>query len=138
MDDDLVPVVGYPTEDDASAAIKELVVHGIGATIREIEPRVRPDAPPLGAAEPPSMAPEPPVADDPDVELRFEVMVVEGDRFRALEILGIVDERALEEASVERARRTAPSLKVLIPVLLGAFILLPAIAFYLSYKASGG
>lgn len=115
MDDDLVRAIGCATADEANATARELLLHGIGAT-----------------------AEGPISSDGSDEHQPYGVLVVRGDRLRAREILGIVDERELELEEVDRARRTAPSLKILIPVLIGAFFLIPAAAFYLSYKVSGG
>jgi hypothetical protein len=124
--DDLVQIAGYPSLDVANATVEDLLLHGIGATVGG---PYEPGATGFGV--------DASVGLDP-AEQPYSVLVVATDRLRAREILGLVDDREQELVAVERARTSAPSLRILVPVVLVAFILIPVAAFYLSFKASGG
>ncbi len=148
--DDLVRVVGYRSERQAAATAKDLVARGIGASVRD--DRLGDGGPhPVGgssggtgdfvASSDPDPAVAPlagrPAPPEPVVD-PFGVYVVSDDRARALELLGLLDERDVQVAHTQKVRSDAPPLKFLIPIILAAFILLPLAAFLLTFKLSGG
>jgi hypothetical protein len=103
----------YETDDGARAAVETLTLRGVGATWEE---RSSPDAASTGGA--------------------FAVLVVPGEAARAREILGFAPppDDATSASGVDRRKQVFWVL-----VVFGlAMIIVPAIAFFVSYKLSGG
>ncbi len=99
----------YSSADDAQRAAGALVEHGIGAAVERA----------------------------PD-DAQFGVALLPGDLDRGRQILGLPEENPAEadgDAQLRNSMRT-----VLIPVLLAAAVLVvvPLVAFFISFKLSGG
>jgi len=101
--------VRYPTERLARQAVESLTIHGIGALNDVLE------------------------SPTPD-EARFVVLVVPDDLDRAREVLG-VEAPPVPDAPV--ASRGWSNMTVLL-IFAAAMILVPLVAFYVSYKLFGG
>ena len=150
---DYTRVAGFPTERLANAAVQDLILKGIGAVVEPVPPEAEgpPEiAGPVAAAGvggpleisglagvagpqwPLEVAGSAGANDD-----RFRVMVVPTDRDRACEILGAPNPDA-SAAELDRVRSKVPPLRYLVPAILGALVGIPLLAFYLTYKLSGG
>ena len=101
-------VVNYDTEADANANAASLVEHGLGAAVE---------------------------AND---DGGWAVTVLPADRARAAELLGLPGP---EDATADDSEELTRSVRsMLVPVLVGiaVLILVPLIAFFVSFKLSGG
>jgi hypothetical protein len=105
----------YESDDEAREAVEALTLGGVGATW---ESRATPDAADTGG--------------------EFAVLVVPGEAVRAREILGFA---AAPDGAGPSAAQKEDRRKQLFWVLLVfglAMIVVPAIAFFVSFKLSGG
>lgn len=139
----LVGVEDFDDEADAIVAARELVEHGIGATVErmvaeaevvgtedDLAPEVDGEADGEGAdtdgAEPPRAA----------GTIFYRLLVLDHEERRALEVLGLVEPEDRPEANpiepMVPVKAKIPWMKV-IPIYLLALILVPAAAFYLTY-----
>ncbi|WP_208026952.1 hypothetical protein [Rhabdothermincola sediminis] len=104
-------IARFVTEREARRAVESLVGHGIGATW------------------------EPTPVPDPDTGRQtFTLLVVPGDGSRAREILGLPPV-AGEQVT---GRRKLPQWAYVVGIFVAALIILPTIAFFVSYKLAGG
>ena len=121
---DYMQVAGFPTERLANAAVEDLLLKGLGAVVESGSQSVDSSS-----------------SDDlTGVEAgaaRFRVMVVPTDLERASEVLGVVDPQR-SSTELDRAKSKVPPLRYLVPAVLGALVGIPLLAFYLTYKLSGG
>jgi hypothetical protein len=110
MDDDGLRVLQwYPSADDAQRAASVLVEHGIGAAVERTP-----------------------------TEDQFGVALLPGDVDRGRQILGLPDEATSEDDAMAQLRGSTRT--VLLPVLLAAavLVLVPLLAFFVTFKLSGG
>ena len=121
MDDDdevvLVPVHEFHTEEGARTVGAELVAHGIGAEVQ-----------PVPAAELPEDGPQ----------AGYRVLVLEHELVRAQEVLGLVEPEDRPAANPEEPMtpvRPKTNWRVVAMVWLAALIILPVVAFFLTYLA---
>jgi hypothetical protein len=107
--DPMAVVATYETADDAKSQASSLVEHGLGATVEQ------------------------------SGDGRWTVAVLPGDRSRARELLGLPESPGddLDDDGDELTRSVR---SMLVPVLVGVGVLflVPLIAFFVSYKLSGG
>lgn len=109
------PAVQYATEDEARAAAETLVLRGIGASWEEAD--------------------EPPAEGMP---AGYFVVVADGEATRAREVLGVPEPEPSAEALAARAKRGRPQWLYVGGIFLVAMIVIPVIAFYVSFKLAGG
>lgn len=112
MTDDLAydAIARFATEDEARRAVETLVEQGIGATW------------------------EPTPVPDPETGLStFTLLVVPGDGSRARELLGLPPVEGDEPPS-----RRLPQWAYVVAIFVAALIIIPTIAFFVSFKLAGG
>lgn len=135
---DYTRVAGFASQRQAVAAAQELIVGGIGSTIEAApltpEPSLTPEPQPPSPAFRPGAEVEPgPVESEGQ---RFWVLVVPGDRARACELLGLVDDVAATD--LDRVRAGVPPMRYLVVAALVAFVAIPLLAFFITFKLAGG
>jgi len=101
--------VRYPSQRLARQAVENLTIHGIGALNEMVE-------------------------GETDDEARFAVLVVPADVERARELLGVAAPAAADAPSPRQGWSTV---SVLI-IFAAAMIIVPLLAFFISYKLFGG
>jgi hypothetical protein len=108
---DLTTVATYPTEDAARDAAAALVAHGVGATVEPVSEVL---------------------------QAGYHVDVLDSDSVRAHHLLGLELTAQHHEAEQEEMARSMR--QWLLPVLAVAvvLVLVPVIAFLVSFKLSGG
>lgn len=119
----MVVLATYESVDLAQANASSLVAHGLGATV---EPS---DEPPVErSVEPP----------DAGGGGQWALRVLADDAVRARELLGLPEVARDQTDEGEELTRSVRS--VLIPVLVGlsVLIIVPLVAFFVSFKLSGG
>jgi hypothetical protein len=105
----------YETDDDARQAVEALTLRGVGATW---EQRSSPDSASTGGD--------------------FAVLVVPGEASRAREILGFAAPPERDSTSPSAASERRKQIFWVLVVFGLAMIIIPAIAFFVSFKLSGG
>jgi hypothetical protein len=100
----------YGTEPEVRAAVETLTMRGIGATWE-------------------------PSGDGPSA---YHLVVVEGAAVRARAVLGVAEPEPDAAGMVERRWRERPQWLYAVFIVLGALVVIPLVAFYLSYKLAGG
>jgi hypothetical protein len=105
-------IATYPTEREAREAVQALTTQGIGATWRQSDLDATPDRVPA-----------------------FDLLVVPGDGARACQVLGLPEP---DVADADEGRPAIPDWVWVAAIFLAALIVLPALAFLVSYKLSGG
>jgi len=110
----MIVVDRYPTADEARQHAAALVERGVGATVEPFEPDEG--------------------GGGPD---EWVVTVMPDDRARARELLGLAPDGLPVDETDELTRSVRT---VLVPVLLGLVVLVtvPLLAFFVSFKLSGG
>jgi hypothetical protein len=105
---DMTALQTYPSTEDAERAAASLVEHGMGATVGL------------------------------DSSGQWEVSVLADDATRARQLLGVAEPVVSDDEN--EAELTAHTRSVLLPVLVGAAVLVivPLIAFFVTFKLSGG
>ncbi|MEJ5256440.1 MAG: hypothetical protein WHS89_13935 [Acidimicrobiales bacterium] len=105
-------IARFGTEDEVREVVATLVERGIGATW------------------------EPTPVPDPETGMStFTLLVVPGDGARARELLGLAP--GGDDEPTGRWRRL-PQWAYLLAIFVAALIIIPAIAFFVSYKLAGG
>lgn len=165
LEDDMRVVTRYGTEDEATSALKLLTRQGIGALVefgsesdekhrntqnqrheidaeRDAGSNVDADADTdvgvdgIESGEGGGAVPE---IDEPGAVITgYAVLVVLGDLMRACEVLGVEPSGSLEEELAALGRRRFPDWVYVLAIFLVAVITLPLIAYFISYKVSGG
>ena len=137
LEEEAPPLVGVEDYDDEAAATeaaRELVLHGIGATVQRMiaeEPVAADGDPTVEGAE---AAPARPVR--AAGEIFYRLLVLDHEERRALELLGVVDPAPRPEANpVERMKPVKAPFpwKKVLPIYFAALILVPLAAFYFTY-----
>jgi len=105
-----VAVTDFATEGEAERRAVRLVSDGIGASVAH--------------------GSQPAESDDEPPEIRWQVMVLTGDRVRACEVLGLPVPEDLQEAPPQMPWKT------ILAIWLAAMIILPLAAFYLTVSLS--
>jgi hypothetical protein len=105
-------IATYPTEREAREAVEALTMRGIGATWQPSEGEATSDRPPS-----------------------FDLLVVQGDGVRACQVLGLPEP---DEPDAEEGRAAIPDWVWVAAIFLAALIILPALAFFVTYRLSGG
>jgi hypothetical protein len=141
-------VVGYVYEVEAQEAARRLIEHGIGALVESSDVAVGADG--AAAAVPDGAASGDPWGDGgadagdpgeppPEVVRGFAVLVLDHDARRASTILGLAEPEDRPEANpvepMKPVRAKTPWGRVLL-IWLAAMIIIPLVAFWLTYEIS--
>lgn len=110
-DDDLVTVTTFATRAELSAAVESLTLAGIGAVGERA---------------------------DQDAAGTFRVAVLVTDAERACDVLGVEPSQDLMRRVAELGAKARPRWVWVLAIFAVAMIVLPALAFYVTYKLTGG
>ncbi|HVN50246.1 MAG TPA: hypothetical protein VMT43_02375 [Acidimicrobiales bacterium] len=121
----MIVVERYASADEARRMAASLVERGVGATVEPVEP--------TGPVEPAGPAGIDPVP-------QWAVTVMPDDRARARELLGLPPDAGPSEDGDDAGGLTRSVRGMLLPVLIAIVVLVtvPLIAFFVSFKLSGG
>jgi hypothetical protein len=111
MGDGYELIAGYESETEARAAVETLLLSGLGARYR---------SPQESASS------------------EFQLQVVAGDGRRAREVLGLpAPEPSAHDRVVELRQRRPPWFAIVV-IFLAALVVIPLVAFYVTFKLTGG